>query len=107
MKNTASFSRFSAAVGLILGAAATVIFAQTDYSLIQKYRVLEPTVAKAQKYLDQGQVDRCTAEINRCFETVPDHHGARYIRGPGPLQTDGLRRRVGSHGPGPRRLTAD
>jgi Tfp pilus assembly protein PilF len=80
MKNTASFSRISAAVGLILGAAATAVFAQTDYSLIQKYRVLEPTVAKAQKYLDQGQVDRCTAEINRCFETVPDHHGAQYIR---------------------------
>jgi tetratricopeptide (TPR) repeat protein len=60
--------------------AAGAAFPQTDYSLIQKYRVLEASVSKAQRDLDQGQIERCLAEIAKCFETVPDHHAAQYIR---------------------------
>lgn len=71
---------------MILAASVLAVFAavaalpQADYSLIQKYRVLEATVSKAQKALDEGQIDRCSAEIAKCFEAVPDHHAAQYVR---------------------------
>jgi tetratricopeptide (TPR) repeat protein len=60
-------------------AAAVAAWPQTDFSLIQKYRVLQPGIQKAQKDLDQGRIDRCQSELAKCFETVPDHHAARYV----------------------------
>lgn len=60
--------------------AAAAAVPQTDYSLIQKYKVLETTVPKAQKYLDQDKFDRCAAELAKCFQVVPDHHTGQYIR---------------------------
>jgi tetratricopeptide (TPR) repeat protein len=69
----------AAAVCLVLslgGAAA----AQNDYSLFQKYRVLETAVAQAQKSVVQGKLDRAEGEIAKCFESVADHHAARHIQ---------------------------
>jgi Tfp pilus assembly protein PilF len=74
-----SASVFFVAVLAVLAAGEGAV-PQTDYSLIQKYRVLEKTVTEAQKYLDQGQTDRCSAELAKCFQTVPDHHAGQYIR---------------------------
>jgi tetratricopeptide (TPR) repeat protein len=72
-------TRIVAAI-VLAGFAAGAAVPQADYSLIQKYKVLETTVSKAQKDLDQGRLDRCAAEIAKCVETVPDHHEAHYLR---------------------------
>ena len=80
MRNAEPIARVLMVAVLAFWTAGAAASPQADYSLIQKYRALEPSVAKAQKYLDQGQVDRCSQEIAKCFGTVPDHHGAHYMR---------------------------
>jgi len=74
------FKIFVLAAWVVPAVSAAAAVPQADYSLIQKYRVLESTVSKAQKDLDQGRLDQCATEIATCFETVPDHHAAQYIR---------------------------
>ncbi len=79
MRKAMISAKFPAAAVLAVFTAAAAL-PQADYPLIQKYRVLETTVSNAQKALEQGQIDRCSAEIAKCLESVPDHHVARYIR---------------------------
>lgn len=64
---------------LMLGAAAAEA-GQNEAALIQKYKLLESNIVKAQKLLDQGRSDKCEAEIDRCLATIPDHHAAYYLR---------------------------
>jgi tetratricopeptide (TPR) repeat protein len=76
-KNTLFGPAAAACLVLSLGGAAA---AQNDYSLFQKYRVLETAVAQAQKSVEQGKLDRAEAGIAKCFESVPDHHSARHVQ---------------------------
>lgn len=69
----------SIAAALLLAAAAPAA-AQDEADLVQKYKLTETTVLKAQKYLDQGKPDKCEAELRSCFAAVPDHHAALHVK---------------------------
>ncbi|MCX6559929.1 MAG: tetratricopeptide repeat protein [Candidatus Aminicenantes bacterium] len=53
---------------------------QDETALAQKYKLLENSVQKAQKYLDQGKLDKCDAELAACFAAIPDHHAALHVK---------------------------
>jgi tetratricopeptide (TPR) repeat protein len=71
-------SVLTASVLLLFAAAAWS--GQDETALTQKYKLLENSVQKAQKYLDQGKADKCDAELAACFAAVPDHHAALHIK---------------------------
>ncbi len=75
MKRTAAWM----AVAVLLGAAPGRA-GQDEAALVQKYRLLESSIVKAGKLLDQGKRERCEAEIARCLAAIPDHHAALYLR---------------------------
>jgi tetratricopeptide (TPR) repeat protein len=67
-------------VAVILLAVAGPLAAQDEVALVQRYKLTETTVLKAQKYLDQGKPDKAEAELRSCFAAVPDHHAALYVK---------------------------
>jgi tetratricopeptide (TPR) repeat protein len=67
-------------VVFVLLTVAGPLAAQDEAALVQKYKLTETTVLKAQKYLDQGNPDKAEAELRYCFAAVPDHHAGLYIR---------------------------
>lgn len=66
-------------LAFVLGAAISLA-GQDEAALVQKYKLLESSIVRAQKLLDQGKIERCEAEIGRCLAVVPDHHAAFYLR---------------------------
>jgi tetratricopeptide (TPR) repeat protein len=67
-----------AMAALLLGSAAWS--GQDEAALAQKYKLLENTIQKAQKYLDQGKLEKCDAELAICFAAIPDHHAAFHVK---------------------------
>jgi tetratricopeptide (TPR) repeat protein len=65
---------------VLFWASAAAWAGQDEAALIQKYKLLESDVLKAQKLLDQGSLEKCEAELARCFAAVPDHHAAFHVR---------------------------
>jgi tetratricopeptide (TPR) repeat protein len=73
--------RFWAVVlAAVLAAAGAAADQRDELALAKKYKMAEPFVQKAQKYADQDKFDKCDRELDRCFEAVPDHHSANYVK---------------------------
>jgi tetratricopeptide (TPR) repeat protein len=60
--------------------AAVSAYPQTDFAMIQKYKASGPVLQEAQKDLERGRIERCQAELEKCFKAVPDHHAAWFLQ---------------------------
>jgi tetratricopeptide (TPR) repeat protein len=67
-------------LALLLFASAAARAGQDEAVLVQKYKLLQTNVVKAQKYLEQGKLEKFEAELAGCFASVPDHHAAFYLK---------------------------
>jgi tetratricopeptide (TPR) repeat protein len=65
---------------IILAVVVSWAWAQDEFSALQKYKILEPTVQKAQKFFEQDKIKKCEAELDRCFQSLADHHDAHFLK---------------------------
>jgi tetratricopeptide (TPR) repeat protein len=65
---------------IILAVVVSWAWAQDEFSALQKYKILEPTVQKAQKFFEQRKTKKCEAELDRCFQSIADHHNAHFLK---------------------------
>jgi len=69
----------SFALSMLL-AAAGMAAAEDELTLVKKYKMVDSYVQKAQKFVDQEKFDKCDIELGKCFEAVPDHHSAHFVK---------------------------
>lgn len=71
---------FAGFLSVLLIAAGTAADQQDELTLVNKYKMVESFVQKAQKFVDQEKFDQCDVELAKCFEAVPDHHSAHFVK---------------------------